>query len=170
MPRNTEGMKISLIAAMDKNRVIGKEGDMPWHLPDDLKYFQEKTMGHFLLMGRKTFHALKDILKGRKLLVVSRKKDFDPPQAKVVHGLEEGLVHARLQGEEELFVGGGGDIYRQTLFLADRLYITLIDAEFEGDTYFPEIDTGQWKLVLRKHHAKDEKHDHAFAFLVYERI
>ncbi|MCF8227795.1 MAG: dihydrofolate reductase [Bacteroidales bacterium] len=163
-------MDISLIAAMGNNMVIGKEGKMPWHLPDDLQYFMDKTQGHYVLMGRKTFHTYKKIMKDHKVLVVTNQKHFDGEYADVVSSIEEGIVKAALAGESELFVSGGAEIYAQTLDLADRLYLTMIRHDFEGDAFFPDVEFSKWELVSIVHHNKDEKHEFEFDYLIYERI
>ncbi|MDZ7740680.1 MAG: dihydrofolate reductase [Bacteroidota bacterium] len=163
------GMEISLIAAMGSNMVIGKNGKMPWRLPDDLQYYMDKTRGHYVLMGRKTFHAYKKIMRERKVIVVTSKTDFDGDYAIVVNSIEEGIVKAALEGEKELFVSGGGQIYAQTLDIADCLYLTMIRQDFEGDAYFPMPDFSKWELVSKVRHGEDEKHDYAFDFLIYER-
>jgi dihydrofolate reductase len=163
-------MIISLIAAMGKNRVIGKGSKMPWHLPDELNYFMEKTKDHFVLMGRKTFQPYKKIMKNHRVILVTSQKDFDGEYATVVHSIEQGINLARQAGETELFISGGGEIFKETIHLADRIYLTIIDHIFEGDVFFPEFDDSQWKLISKKHHDPDERHAHAFDFLVFEKI
>lgn len=162
-------MKISLIAAMGLNRVIGKDGDMPWDLPDDLAWFKEKTMGHFVLMGRKTFLEFGRKLIKRKMIVLTRDHTFETGDAHVVNSLDEGLAYAALKGADELFVAGGGEIYKETLGIADHMYLTLIHHEFEGDTFFPEYDEDNWKLISKTHHQKDDRHLYPFDFKIYDR-
>ncbi|MDZ5711947.1 dihydrofolate reductase [Jeotgalibacillus haloalkalitolerans] len=159
---------ISMISAHDLNRVIGKDGDMPWHLPDDLKYFQKITSGHSILMGRKTFESMNGPLKNRKNIVLTRDENWQHEGAVKVSDLEEGM---KLLGEAgEGFVIGGGEIYKMALEKADRLYITLIHEEFEGDTYFPEYSKDQWKLTSRVKGEKNEKNPYDYEYLVYDRI
>jgi dihydrofolate reductase len=146
-------MRISLIAALSRNRVIGLENRLPWRLPEDLKRFKELTMGHPVLMGRKTAESIGKPLPGRLNLVVSR----------TGLSLKEAIDRARESGTDELFVIGGEQIYRQTLPLADRLYLTLVDSEVEGDAFFPEWDAGAFRETAR------EKRE-GFSFVTLERI
>ncbi|MEQ1587119.1 MAG: dihydrofolate reductase [Cyclobacteriaceae bacterium] len=165
-------MIISLIAAVSKNNVIGKNNDLPWHLPDDMKYFMQTTKEHYVIMGRKNYESIPEKfrpLPNRTNIVVTRKKDFHAPNCIVVNSVEEGL---RLAGpnQNELFIIGGSEIYKLGLPLANRLYLTEIDAVIEGDTYFPEINKQEWKEISRKHHETDTRHAHAFDFVIYEKI
>lgn len=171
-------MRITLIAAVAKNGVIGREGGIPWHLPGDLRRFMRTTLGHTLLMGRRTFEST-GALRGRTTLVLTRDPSYRPPpdagqgtRVEVVRSLDEGVARARELGEEELFVGGGEGIYREALGrpgFADRLDLTRIDAEPDGDTVFPEVDWSRWRLVSREEHPADERHPWAYAFELYER-
>lgn len=162
-------MTVSLIVAVSENLVIGKDGDLPWHLPADLKHFKNTTMGHHLIIGRRTWDEVGRPLPGRTMVVLTRSRKFSPEGATVVHSLEEALEVA--SGDDEPFIGGGGYIYRMALArdLVDRLYITRIRAEVEGDTFFPGIDFDRWKLVLEDRHEADEKNEYPYSFLVYER-
>ena len=163
-------MIVSLIAAMGKNRVIGKDGDVPWHLPDDLEFFEKKTRGHFKLMGRKTYEEPNFEHDPEKSILLTRKKEYDAGLAKVVNSIEEGFEYAGRMGEEELFVTGGAKVYRQTIDLADRIYLTTIDGEFEGDSYFPEFNIDDWELISDRYHGKDRDHKYSFHFLVFQRL
>ncbi len=158
-----------MIAAIGANQVIGNKGAMPWHLPDDLQYFMDKTRDHHVLLGRKTFRSYKKIMCDHKVIVLTRKQDYDGAYAEVVNSVENGIEIARKAGEKELFIAGGGEIYKQSLDLADRIYLTMIKQEFEGDAFFPDVDFSKWELVSIVHHDKDEKHEFAFDFLIYER-
>jgi dihydrofolate reductase len=160
-------MRISIIAAMSINRVIGKGDGLPWHLPADLRYFKEKTMDHAVIMGRRTFDTVGKPLPGRRNIVVSHRRDLVIEGAEVVHSVLEALKG--LPGEEEVFIAGGGEIYRQSLDLADRLYLTMIHAEFEGDTFFPEFDETNWRLTSRTDQPSDERNPWEYSFLVYDR-
>lgn len=165
-------MKISLIAALAENRVIGKNNDLPWQLPDDMKYFMETTKGHHCIMGRKNYDSIPAKfrpLANRENIVVTRQNNFNAPGCTVVNSIEEGIAIARRDNEPETFIIGGAEIYRQSLTFADRLYLTEIKAVIDGDTFFPPVDHSQWKEVSRKHHAADEKHKYAFDFVVYEK-
>jgi dihydrofolate reductase len=165
-------MIISLIAALSKNRVIGKNNDLPWHLPDDMKYFMQTTKGHYVIMGRKNYDSIPSKFKplaDRTNIVVTRQKNFTAPGCLVVHSLEEALELAKANHEKETFIIGGSEIYNQGLPMANRLYLTEIDAHIEGDTFFPEFDKSIWKEVSRKQHLRDEKHKFPFDFVVFER-
>ncbi len=159
---------ISLIVAVARNGVIGREGDLPWHLPADLKRFKGLTMGHHLVMGRKTWEEVGRPLPGRVMVVVTRDPRYRPEGAIAVNSLEQALQVA--QGDDEVFIAGGGEIYRQALPLVDRMYVTRIHAEVAGDTTFPEVDLTAWRLVERAHREADEKHEYPFTFEVYDRV
>lgn len=164
-------MIVSLIAAVSKNHVIGKNNDLPWKLPDDMKYFMETTREHAVIMGRKNFFSLPEKfrpLKDRLNIVITRNRSsVDNYDVRAVGSIEEAFEQAP-QGEE-VFVIGGAEIFKQTLDQADRLYITEIDAVVDGDVHFPEFDKGKWKEISRRHHPTDERHKYAFDFVVYER-
>ncbi len=160
----------SIIVAVSENNVIGLKGEMPWKkLPADLKYFKEKTSGHWCILGRKTYNALGNkILPGRKFIIVTRGKEFIAEDSIVVHQLEDAFHHPVLTDEYEIFVLGGGDIYNQSMEFVDRIYLTKIHATFEGDTYFPVLGA-DWKLVINEEHKMDDKNPYDYDFLVYER-
>lgn len=165
-------MKISMIAAMGTNRTIGKDNDIPWHLPDDFKYFKDTTEGHHVIMGRKNFESLPPRFKplpNRPNIVITRSKSYSAPGAQVVNSLEDALAIAKINGEPEAFIIGGGEIYKLGLDVADEIYLTEIDAAFNGDTVFPEFDKSQWEETSRKHHPKDERHQFAFDFVIYKK-
>lgn len=166
-------MKISLIAAVAQNRVIGKNNDLPWHLPDDMKYFMQTTKGHHCIMGRKNYESIPEKfrpLPNRTNIVVTRQEKFQAPGCIIVHSIDEGLAIARTNKETETFIIGGAEIYKTSLAVADLLYITEIKANIEGDTYFPEFKSSGWKEISREHHPMDEKHNYAFDFVVYEKF
>ncbi len=144
-----------------------------WHLPDDLKYFKDQTRHHHILMGRKNFDSLGEKyqpLPQRINIVITRNKNWQHDGVKVFHNIEEGIKFAKDNNEEELFIIGGGEIYKLGLPLADKLYITEVKASFiDAEAYFPEIDKSQWKEISRIHHAKDEKHQFEFDYVIYER-
>lgn len=141
-------MTLSIIVAASRNGVIGAGGKLPWHLPADLKRFKQLTLGHPVIMGRKTFESLGKPLPGRTNIVVTRQEGFQACGAGVAHSLEQALRLCK--NEEEVFVIGGAQIYRQALPLADRIYLTRIDRDFEGDTHLFEIDPTIWKEVSRE--------------------
>ena len=157
---------IGLIVAMDEHRLIGREGQLPWRLPDDLRHFRRLTLGKTVLMGRKTFASLGKPLDGRNNRVLSRDAAFQPPGCRVFKDLKAALSE---QDEGELMVIGGADLYRQTLPLARRLYLTRVHASVEGDTWFPPFDEAEFRELERVEHAADDRHCHAFSFVTLER-
>lgn len=164
-------MKISLIAAMARNRVIGLDNGLPWHLPADLRRFKQLTMGHMMLLGRKTFDSIgRRPLPGRPLIVITRQALDEPEGVRVARSVQEGLDLARESGETELFVAGGEEIYRQTLPVADRLQLTRIEEDIPGDAYFPEFDETEWRLVEREDHEPTAEVPFAWSFQVYDRV
>lgn len=165
-------MIISLIAALTKNHVIGKNNDLPWHLPDDMKYFMQTTKEHHVIMGRKNYESIPEKfrpLPNRTNIVVTRQKDFDAPGCWVVNTLEEGMALALAEGEDELFIIGGSEIYALAINYADQLYLTEIDTTLEGDTYFPSFNRDEWQEVSRTHHRADSRHAYSFDFVVYKK-
>jgi len=165
-------MIISLIAAVAQNGVIGKNNDLPWRLPDDMKYFMQTTKGHHVIMGRKNYDSLPSKFKplpDRTNWVVTRQQDLLAPGCRVVATIEEALRGAQTANEHEVFVIGGAEIYKLALPVAHRLYLTEIKSNIPGDVFFPEVDKSLWKETSRKAHPADERHAHAFDFVVYER-
>lgn len=160
---------VSLIVAMGENRVIGNKNELPWHLPEDLKYFKRVTMGHPVIMGRKTFESIGRPLPGRKNIVISAQEDYVAEGCTVLHSIEEVLMLNEKNPGEEYFVIGGAEIYKALLPVADRLYITFIYEKFEGDTVFPPFKINEWELVSRQKGLKSEENPYDFEFLVYER-
>src|SRR5690349_14066212 len=169
-------MIVSLIAAVAENNVIGKNNDLPWHLPADMKYFRDVTMGHCVIMGRKNYDSIPlkyRPLEGRTNIVVTRQKDFKAEGCMVVNSVEEALIEAgkkSFSGSREVFIIGGADIYRQTMEVADKIYYTKIHHSFEGDAFFPVINESKWKLLSCKDIPADAKNKFPFSFCVYERI
>ncbi len=164
-------MKISLIAALAENRVIGKENDLVWRLPLDFKRFKSITSDNYILMGRKTFESLGKPLPNRTHLVVTRDKNYQVPEGHYVFdSVESAFIFANKLEVENLFVIGGGEIYQQTISLADELLLTEVEASPSGDTFFPDFDKKQWEETYRERHPKDEKHNYAFSFVNYSRI
>ncbi len=165
-------MIISLIAALSDNYVIGRNRGMPWHMPADLKYFFQTTRNHHVIMGRKTFNefGVSKPLPHRTNLVISRQKDLKIPGAYVFHSLDDALEFARKNGETETFIIGGGEIYRQALPLADRMYLTFIHTIIpDGDTFFPSFDKNEWVLVKEKFLKADAENPFDLTFRVYHR-
>lgn len=159
---------ICLIAALDRRRAIGRDGTMPWHLPDDLKRFKQLTLGKPVLMGRKTALAIGKSLPGRRNLVLTRSAMAPFAEQQAVASLQAALAHA---GNDELMVIGGGEVYALALPHATRLHLTRVDCVAENtDAFFPIFDASQWREVARRHHAADARHEFAFDFVDYERI
>jgi len=156
---------ISLIAAMAENRVIGKDNRMPWHIPGELKIFREHTTGKTLIMGRKTHESIGRVLPDRTTIIVTRQKDYAVPGAHVVHNLNEALALAKTLGRE-IMIGGGGELFSQTLYMADFMYLSIIHAAFEGETFFPAWSPDAFREVSRK----DVDASIPYSFIVYERI
>jgi dihydrofolate reductase len=163
-------MKLSMIAALSTNNVIGINNDIPWRLSTDLKRFKALTMGHHLLMGRKTYESVGRPLPGRVTVVITRREEYAPEGVTVVHSLEEAIRVAAAAHDEEAFIAGGAEIYEQSMHRADRMYLTRVHADIEGDTFFPDFDdVSEWRLVDSEHFDADEKNEHPFSFLTYER-
>lgn len=162
-------MRLSLIVAMTRSGVIGRAGGLPWKLSADLKRFKSLTMGHHLIMGRKTFESLGRVLPGRTSIVVTRQKDFQPPSGvAVVHNLKEALNLAA--HDSEAFIIGGGEIFTQALDRAQRLYVTWVESHIEGDTYLPNWQATAWQTMETQRHSADEKNEYDTTFCIYDRI
>lgn len=159
--------RISLIAALDKNGVIGDGDRIPWRLPADLRYFKRVTMGKPLVMGRKTYESIGRPLPGRQNIVLTRQRDFEAPGCTVVHSLEEALAAAG--DAEEVMVAGGGSVYRQFLSRADRLYLTFVETTAEGETTFPPFDREKWRLIFEEAHPADGDNPFPYRFTIFER-
>lgn len=162
-------MKLSVLAAMGENRVIGCQGELPWRLPAEMKRLRQLTIGHCLLMGRKTWESIGRPLRKRTSIVITRNAGYEAPGAVVVSDLDAAIVAARERGEVEAFVFGGAEIYALALPLADRLYLTRVHASPPGDVLFPLFAESEWKLVSEVEHPADDRHKYAFSFEEYER-
>jgi len=163
---------ISLIAAVSENHVIGKDNDLVWRLPDDMKYFMTTTQHHHVIMGRLNYESIPHKfrpLPNRVNIIVTKQDNYIAEDCITVKSIEEAIEVARNDGQEEVFIIGGGQIYAQSIDIADRLYITEVKASFEGDTFFPVIDKNIWEEQSRLRHDIDAKHAHAFDFVIYER-
>lgn len=168
MKKNIKHPLITMIAAMDRNHVIGADNDMPWHLPDDLKFFKAKTLGKPVIMGRKTFESIGSRpLPNRRNMVITREADYPAKGAEIFDSVEKALQSCQV--EDEIVIMGGGQLYQQMMPLADKLYVTLVAAEVEGDTVFPKWAEQDWQELERVHHPKDEKHCYAFDFVTLVR-
>lgn len=163
-------MKISLIVAASENNVIGRDNDLPWKLPDDMKHFVRTTKGHCILMGRKNLESFGRLLPNRTNILLTRDQAYEFEGAEIFYNLQKAISFAKESGEEELMVIGGGEIYRQCMPFADRIYLTRIHAEVDGDVFFPELEPSFWELKNEEFHDKDESHNFSFTFQTFERV
>lgn len=163
-------MKLSAIVAISKNNVIGKDNELPWYLPADLKYFKKITINHPVIMGRKSYEAIGQPLPKRTNIVLTRDPYFIASSIIVAHSVEEALALAYDIDTDEVFVIGGAMIFEHCLPFLDRLYITEIHADFDGDAFFPEWNREDWKLISEDHHTSDKKNEFDYSFKIYERI
>ena len=157
-------MIISTIVAVTKNNVIGRDNDIPWYLPADLKYFKKITTGHHILMGRKCYQSIGRPLPNRTNVIITRDPFFISSNCVVCHSIEEGIDQAYANGEEELFIIGGGTIYDQTSHLWNKIYLTEVDLEVEGDVFFPEINSSEWEITDKQKLKADEKNEFDYVF------
>ncbi len=167
-PLGAGGIVISLLVAADEGNVIGKNNQLPWHLPNDLKYFKNLTWGLPIVMGRKTYESIGKPLPGRTNIVITRNKDYAAEGIVVVHTIEEALNVALQKGAKEIFVIGGAEIFNSVFDSAHRIYLTRIHHRFDGDVFFPELN-GNWQLVKKQKQAADEKNAYAHTFQVWEK-
>jgi dihydrofolate reductase len=163
---------VSLIAAMDRTRGIGIDNRLPWRLSADLRRFRELTMGHHIIVGRKTFESIGRALPGRRTIIVTRNENYQRPEENlsIVHSVKEAIDLARERGETEVFVCGGAEIYARTLGLADRLYLTFVETEADADVFFPEWDESEWEVRESVYQSADEKNQFPFLFKLLCRI
>ncbi len=160
---------LSIIVAMSEDGVIGRGGELPWHLPADLQHFKSLTMGHAMIMGRKTFDSIGRALPGRTSIVLTRRGEIRVPGVLTARSLNEALDLT--PGDAEVFVIGGGELFAQALPRADRLYVTIVHTRIpDGDTYFPQVDLATWQLVIERHRQADDENAHAMTFRMYERL
>lgn len=167
-------MKLSLIVAAAENGVIGRDNKLPWHLPEDLKYFKRVTMGKPIVMGRKTFESIGRPLPGRTNIVITRNPDWQAEGVRALPTVEAALELAEeialIDGAEELMVIGGAEIYRAALPLADRLYLTEVHAQVSGDALLPDIDWSCWRELGRERHAASDSNPYDYSFVVFDRV
>ena len=157
---------ISIIAATSTNDALGKNNDLIWHLPNDFKRFKSMTTGHYIIMGRKTFESFPKPLPNRTHIIITKNKNYKVAGHLIVHSLKEAL-NCIPKSEEKAFIIGGGEIYRQSLSIADEIELTRVNGHFEADTFFPKINSSEWELIKEEEHPADEKHDYSFRFLTY---
>lgn len=160
-------MLLSLIVAVAKRNVIGGDNKLLWHLPADLKHFKTTTMDHPIIMGRKTFESIGKPLPGRKNIVVTRQEDYEADGCTVANNLQEAIDSC--EKEQEAFIIGGAEIFRQSISAADKIYLTRIDHDFDGDVFFPDLNFSEWKLVKYVKYHADEKNKYEYSFAEYER-
>lgn len=160
-------MTLTLIVAMGSNRIIGRGNSLPWRLPADLRHFKSTTMGHPIIMGRKTYESIGRALPGRTNIIITAKPRYTAAGCHVANSIDEALELA--QTGDQVFIIGGASLYAQTLSRADRLYVTLIHHEFEGDAYFPEIDSGLWRKMEEESFRADQENPYDYSFLKFER-
>jgi dihydrofolate reductase len=160
---------LSHIVAASENNIIGRNGNLPWYLPNDFKYFKNKTWAMPVIMGRNTFESMQKDLPGRINIVVTKKTDWHPENVFVEHNISDAIDKAKESEAKEIFIIGGGKIFRETMNIVDRIYLTRVHATIEGDTSYPEIDKSVWKLVSAEDHPADEKNNYPFTFEVWER-
>jgi len=161
--------RLVLIAAAGEDNAIGRDNQLLWHLPDDFRRFKRLTMGHAMIMGRKTFETFPEPLPGRHHIIITRDTSYsvEHPQCEVVHGLQEAIQ--KVEGEETAYVIGGGTIYAQAIPVADTIELTRVHGSFAGDTFFPDIDTGEWELISEVYHPRDDRHAFAFTYRTFIR-
>ena len=158
-------MIVSLVAAASDNNVIGKNNTLPWRLPADMKFFKNLTMGHTVIMGRKTFESMGKPLPGRKNVVITRNKEFKAEGCSIVSSIEDALN--RCASENEVFIIGGAEIYRQSIKMADKIYLTRVHGYFDGDAFFPDIPADGWDETAHTDFAADEKNSYPYSFLIF---
>ncbi len=167
-------MITSLIVAVAKNNVIGKDNDLIWHLPNDMKFFRNTTSNHHIITGRKNYISIPEKyrpLANRTNIVLTRQSNFSEEGCVVSNSIEDAIAYAKSNNETELFIIGGGQIYKEALEkdLIDKMYVTHVNETFDGDTFFPEIDTEKWQKTAEIGNPADEKHAHSYSFTVYEK-
>lgn len=157
---------LTIIAAASENNALGKDNDLVWHLPDDFKRFKALTTGHYIIMGRKTFESFPKPLPNRTHIIITRQKNYNVPEGCVVVSSLKKAIDV-CPTDEENFIIGGGQIYKQSIDDADKIELTRVHTCIDADTFFPEIDAEKWKLVSEEFHSKDEKHQYDFTYLTY---
>jgi dihydrofolate reductase len=162
-------MQISILVAVSENNVIGYKNKIPWHLPGDLKRFKDLTMGHWILMGRKTFESIGKALPGRTNAVITGNSEYIASGCKIFASIKEAVACARENGESEVFIIGGEKIYQEALPLCKRIYLTRVQAQIEGDVFFPSVEWKEWKILQEEYHPSDSKHLYPLTFYILEK-
>ena len=163
-------MTISLVVAASENNAIGKNNQLIWHLPNDLKFFKNTTWGFPVIMGRKSFESVNKPLPGRTNIVITTNPDWKAETVIVVNNLKDAIQKAGETNSKQIFIIGGGEIYKQSMDIADSIYITRVHADLQGDTFFPVIDKSKWKLTSNQDFEADEKHAYSYSFQIWEKI
>ena len=167
-------MKVSLIVAAAKNRVIGRNNNLPWYLPNDLKYFKQATMGKPIIMGRKTYDSIGKPLPGRPNIIITRNPAFNAEGVSIAHSLNDAIAQAEdlafINGSEEVMIIGGAQIYAESLSIADRLYLTEVHASVDGDAFFPEYDARDWEEKVREDFSAVAPNPYDYSFVVYDKV
>jgi dihydrofolate reductase len=161
---------LSHIVAVSENNIIGAKNELPWHLPNDFKYFKNKTWGMPVIMGRKSYESLKKSLPGRINIVVTKKTNWHPDDVFVVNDIDDAIEKAKESDAREIFIIGGGEIFKQTINIVSKIYLTRVHATVDGDTFYPELDKEKWKLIDQQSFPADEKINYAYTFEVWEKI
>jgi dihydrofolate reductase len=161
---------LSHIVAASENNIIGRQGNLPWRLPNDFKYFKNKTWSMPVIMGRNTFESLKKDLPGRINIVVTKKTDWHPKNVFIAHNISDAIEKAKEGDANEIFIIGGGEIFKQTMETVDRIYLTRVHTTVEGDTSYPAVDKSRWKLVKEESFPADEKNNYPYTFEVWEKV
>ncbi|GAB3648044.1 dihydrofolate reductase [Echinicola sediminis] len=168
--KKSEILTVSIIVAKAKNNVIGKDNQLIWRLSADLKHFKQYTTGHYIIMGRKTYESMGKPLPNRTSVVITRNPEYKIPEGHhTVGGLKEALELAAKNGQDKVYVIGGGEIYRQAIPLTDELIVTEVDCQPEGDTFFPPINSSEWEKISEEAHTKDDKNEFDYSFITYKR-
>lgn len=160
--------KLSIVVAISENNAIGKDNQLLWHLPADLKHFKEITTGHPIIMGRKTYDSIGRPLPNRRNIVITRQKDLNLPSIEVVNSLDEAIKLC--QNENEVFIIGGAEIYKHAIAITNNIYLTTVHQNYEADVFFPHLDKSEWKEIEREHHQHDEKNSVAYTFSTLQRL
>ena len=160
---------LTLIAATSTNNALGKDNQLVWHLPDDFKRFKSLTSNHYIILGRKTFESFPKPLPNRTHVIITRQKNYEVPENCIVVSCLEKAIEV-CPKNEEVFIIGGGEIYKQSIDIADKIELTRVHTTVEADTFFPEINLKKWEVVFEEHHEKDEKHAFEFTFITYKKI
>ncbi len=166
---NNNSIEFAHMVAASTNNVIGKNNQLPWKLPNDFKYFKNKTWGLTVIMGRKTYESLQKPLPGRYNIVITKNQDWSAEDVTVSHTLEDALAKATETDCKKVYIIGGAEIFKQTINLIDTIYLTRVAGEFEGDAFYPVIETDEWEMISEDKHQKDDKHAYNYAFQIWKK-